>query len=321
MNASVTGRMIKRKGEQLAIELNLPDSFKSSNGWLQKFQRRNNFKMHRLHGEAASVDPVVVERGRKDLQKETQLFERCDIYNMDETAVLYNMQPSTAIARAVMSGVKKDKSRISAALTSNADGSDKLPMLFIGKAIRPRCFGNMTREALGMLYRNNRKAWMTIALFSEWIDTLNSKMRASNRKILLILDNASSHKAVGVELTNVRVLMLPPNTTRNLQPMDAGIIASYKTHYRRRQVDHAIDIVDNMRDAVEGAVGKKRKNLYCVDVLQAMTWSTEAWNDVTPTTIQNCWNHTGIVPSETLMMAFDRLRIANPMSFDLVLTH
>ncbi len=160
---------------------------------------------------------------------------------------------------------------------------------------------------------------MTIAVFAEWIENLNWVMRRDNRSILLVLDNASSHKAVGVELTNIRVLMLPPNTTSCLQPMDAGIIASFKTHYRRRQLDYAIGIVDAMGDDESGAT-VKRKNLYSVDILQAMTWSMEAWNDVTAVTIQNCWNHTGIVPSETLMMSFDKLRIVNPMSRDLVLT-
>ncbi|KAF0713856.1 Aste57867_4181 [Aphanomyces stellatus] len=158
-----------------------------------------------------------------------------------------------------------------------------------------------------MLYRNNRKAWMTISLFSEWIGNLNECMRDSNRSILLLLDNASSHKCVGVDLTNVRVLLLPPNTTAWLQPMDAGIIASFKSHYKRRQMDNVIEILDNR--PADLALPDYPKNLYAVDVLTAMKWLTEAWADVTPSTIRNCWRHTGIVPDSSLVSLLGALRI------------
>ncbi|KAF0683316.1 Aste57867_24626 [Aphanomyces stellatus] len=218
-NCSLTGDIIMRKAQQLAKDKNLITLVKFSKGWLYRFQQRRGLQIFRLHGEAASIP---------------QQYDRRDIYNMDETGIFYNCQPNTTISNKARSGMNKDKNRISVVLAANTDGSDKRELTFIDMARRPRCFGNLGPDDLSLLYKSNRKAWMTIAIFSEWIGNLNESMKAANRRVLLLPDNASSHKCVGVDLTHVRVLLLPPNTTAWLQPMDAGINASFKCHYKRR---------------------------------------------------------------------------------------
>jgi hypothetical protein len=68
-----------------------------------------------------------------------------------------------------MSGKKMSKFRITVALACNADGSEKMPPMFIGKSKQPRCFGKVTPAARGFYYRNNKKAWMTGELFEEYV--------------------------------------------------------------------------------------------------------------------------------------------------------
>ncbi|ETV76887.1 hypothetical protein H257_09325 [Aphanomyces astaci] len=65
--ASITGQVIKRKGQLLERELNLDGSIRFSNGWLHRFQQHNTFKMYRMHGEAASANSAVVQDGRTAL--------------------------------------------------------------------------------------------------------------------------------------------------------------------------------------------------------------------------------------------------------------
>ena len=47
-----------------------------------------------------------------------------------------------------------------------------------------------------------------------------------------------------IKLTNITIVYLPPNTTAHLQPMDAGIIHSFKAKYKREFCKHIIDQFD-----------------------------------------------------------------------------
>ena len=72
-------------------------------------------------------------------------------------------------------------------------------------------------------------------------------MGQQNRKVLLILDNVSCHPSI--ELSNVDLLFLPPNTTAATQPLDAGIIKYLKLKYRQALLNHLLissDMYENM---------------------------------------------------------------------------
>jgi hypothetical protein len=142
-----------------------------------------------------------------------------------------------------MSGVKGVKKCITYALTTNADGSEKLPPFVIGKAERPRAFNKKYGAQLGFLYRNNAKAWMTTVLYQEWLRDVDRDMRQAGRHILLLQDNFKGHDAPD-DLTNVHVENFAPNLTAHVQPMDAGIIRCFKAHYRRYFMQQALDRYD-----------------------------------------------------------------------------
>jgi hypothetical protein len=89
-----------------------------------------------------------------------------------------------------------------------------------------------------MMYRNNAKAWMITSLFQEWIREFDRQvgLKYQGQRVLLLLDNCSSHKLVGLTLQYTDVHFLPPNTTSKIQPMDSGIIMTFKRHYRRSHI-------------------------------------------------------------------------------------
>jgi hypothetical protein len=91
-----------------------------------------------------------------------------------------------------MAGVKGIKKRITYALTTNADGTEKLPPLIIGKAERPRAFKRKTGAQLGFLYRNNAKAWMTAKVYREWLKDVDKRMQIQKRHVLLLQDNSAA---------------------------------------------------------------------------------------------------------------------------------
>lgn len=102
------------------------------------------------------------------------------------------------------------------------------------------------------------------------------------KRILLVLDNCPAHVAVDIQLSNVTVVFLPPNATSKVQPMDRGIINSFKINYRT-------DILRKMIALMDADSQTK------IDVLQAIYGISSAWNSVTPSCIQNCFRNSGLI--------------------------
>lgn len=219
----------------------------------------------------------------------TDMYSLRDIYNMDETAFFYHAEsPRTLSRQGKVSGHKADKTRSTMAVATNADGSDKLPLLFIGKSMKPRAFkGHDVTAELCVEYTNSKKAWMNGMIFLRWLHALDHRMKRANRHILLLVDNVSSHMKPLNPLTNVRLEFLPKNTTSVMQPLDQGIIANIKRIFSR------IKMEDCINRYIAGQPQQK------ISIFTAISWASKAWNDVTPDAIRNCWVHSGIVPRPT----------------------
>jgi len=148
------------------------------------------------------------------------------------------LEPDRTLATKRLAGRKVNRERLSVALCVNSDGSHKLDPLIIGKYGRPRCFKNIKIQNMPMTYRNNAKAWMITSLFQEWLREFDRKvgLKYQGQRVLLLLDNCSSHKLTGLTLQHTDIHFLPPNTTSRIQPMDAGIIMTFKRHYRHHHI-------------------------------------------------------------------------------------
>ncbi|XP_033761612.1 tigger transposable element-derived protein 6-like [Pecten maximus] len=151
--------------------------------------------------------------------------------------------------------------------------------MVIGKSNNPRCFKNFNVN-LYVNYTSNKNAWMTSALFHDWLVNFHTSMKRQRRNVLLIMDNAPSH--IIPKLSNVKIHVLPPTTTSHLQPLDSGIIQSFKKHYRKQQLTHLVDCID-------------RKEAPVLLLNTAIRFVKNAWDYVTPLTIINCWYHSGLV--------------------------
>ena len=154
-------------------------------------------------------------------------------------------------------------------------GNDKLPLLVIGKAARPRCFKN--KKTLPTPYTSNSKAWMTSEIFTDWLKKLDSRLERQKRKIAMIVDNCTAHPHVR-HLKSIELVFLPPNTTSKTQPIDQGVIQNLKTQYRKKNILRQMSAID-------------KKTEFSLTVLDAMRLLKQAWDNVEPKTIQNCFQH------------------------------
>jgi hypothetical protein len=84
---------------------------------------------------------------------------------------------------------------------------------------------------------------MTTKEYSVHIKDLNAEMKRCDRSIVLLGDNAPTHTVEDAEvdeelgfkvmnLSNVKLIFLPANTTSVIEPLDQGTIAAVKAHYR-----------------------------------------------------------------------------------------
>jgi hypothetical protein len=112
---------------------------------------------------------------------------------------------------------------MSIVMATNSSGTEKLPLLFLGKAKKPRW---LPKKPATALYQGTSKGWMTVSVFQEWLRDLDKTMGEARRKIMLLVGNAPVHITPDDTLANVKVEFLPPNTTAAVQPMDQGVMRS-----------------------------------------------------------------------------------------------
>ncbi len=75
------------------------------------------------------------------------------------------------------------------------------------------------------------KSWMTFDIFNKWLNKLDGMFATQRRKVALIVDNCPADKCT-IALSSIELFFLPPNSTPLIQPMDAGIIRSFKAILR-----------------------------------------------------------------------------------------
>ncbi|XP_064465488.1 tigger transposable element-derived protein 6-like [Ornithodoros turicata] len=217
----VSDAMLIEKARLFGGKLDVPSTFMYSKGWLHRFKQRHGLRRFILQGESDSVDHQAVDVGRGTLRSTLGGFAHDDVYNLDETSLFYKLGPSTTL--------------------STPAGTDKRQPVVTGKSKRPRCFGMTFDPAVYCDYYSNRKAWMTTAIFQTVLKKLDRDMRLQGRRVILVIDNATCHSGIGLELSNVELCFLPKNTTSHLQPLDAGIIKAFKAAYHRDLVSLLVD--------------------------------------------------------------------------------
>jgi hypothetical protein len=287
-NIDISDELILEKAKELGKKLGVPDDFKYSRGWLANVKKRQGIKSRFKHGEAGSVDQTYLAEGRARLKTALELVHPDDLFNMDETALFYKTPPNKTLCTNAVKGQKMAKDRITVALCANASGTVKLQPFIIGKSKNPRAFKGFEWQKM-VSYSSNKKAWMTGVLFENWAREFDRRMRSQNRKVHLLLDNHSSHVSTfDPPLSHTTIVFLPPNTTSELQPLDMGIIHSFKAHYKKLLVKKMLNDLDTSN------------NIAPTTMREAVYHTRLAWDSVTEKTIRNCWRRSGLKMMPTI---------------------
>jgi hypothetical protein len=298
----VSGDLIKEKARKMALK-NGVENFASSARWLECFLKRYGISSKVLNGEENFVDLDSVTNFFNKNRNLIESYKKEDIYNCDETGLFFKAfdKKSYVLPNEDKKSGKYSKERKTVLLCCNAVG-DKLSPFVIGKAVNPRCLKGINIKNLKMEYQNNSKAWMNCNLFCKWMNNLNNTMKSANRNILLILDNAPVHSR-DKAFSNVKLLFLPRNTTSISQPLDQGIIRSFKQKYRNFL----------SRELLINENHSRMEFFASINLLKAFLLLTKAWAEVSKETIECCFCKSGVI----LKMKIIQLR----KNFVLIMNH
>ena len=162
--------------------------------------------------------------------------------------------------------------------------------IVIWKSKKPRCFKRLSDKsrAADVNYFDVPKSWMTSDVMQAVLTRFNRKLFFEQRKVVLILDNATCHPIPIIDsFSQIKIIFLAKNTTSRLQPLDAGIIQNFKVKYRRRLVKYVLAGINEYSSATQ--------IIKDVNILMAIWWAQEAWYEVTGMTIKNCFDKCGII--------------------------
>lgn len=192
-----------------------------------------------------------------------------------------------------MPGFKVSKDRLTLLLGGNAAGDFKLKPMIVYHSENPRALKGCHKQSLPVLWEANKKAWVTTAVFEKWFTTYFCPAvreycikKNLDHKALLILDNAPGHPRTLSDLcSEVKVVYLPPNTTSILQPMDQGVISTFKAYYLRETFNQALR-------ASEGETGVSLKEFWrCYNIRQAIENISKSWDEVSEKTMNAVWKN------------------------------
>lgn len=245
---------VENKKENIPMNWNIKKT--ASYEWLRGFMLRNKDLSLRTPEKTSLSRATAFNKHTVwelyDLFRE--VFTRYEfgpdaIYNCDETGVQTVHKPSKIISQKGQKQVSKATSgergqTVTVCCAINATGNS-VPPFFIFPRVRVQDY--MTNAAPpGSKAVTHPSGWMTSENFEIYLLHLINFVKCSkDNKILLILDNHSSHiSPKGLSLckdNGIILLTIPPHTSHRLQPLDVSVYGPFKTYFNQACDDFMVN--------------------------------------------------------------------------------
>lgn len=281
-----------------------------------------------------------------------------DIFTIDEFQLFYSLPLDQIFdVSSIDKGLKQSSSSTENSLTimigTNIDGSEKLSPLIVGKydmfnvtASSHAAFRNLSvystsrqnimnkiTEVFNVFYNSNINKWITSGMFQNYLLTLDHKLAntSPNRKILILLDDSSSHRIINLKFNNIKLCYMKNNanhknpynsshngSTFNFLPTSFGIIEEFKILYRLQQYLEMIKIQrahsksnnsqddSNQNTDIHGNNNKQNDHSspamevlseadYHVPLIKVIEWIKRAWDSITQEKIHTSWKKSHLI--------------------------
>lgn len=295
-NVPVNGPTLQEKAKEIATRLGV-DDFTSSHGWIQRYRMRNGIAGGKAGDDTPGVSGVL--ENWLETKWPTWLFEGYapdEIFNAVETGLFYNMKPhmTSKFKGDQCSSGRWPTARLTIMVAANVTGTSKSKLLAIGNSKTLKFF---TKKQMPVAYEDDEKSWMTSKIFKQWLRNWDAELEATERKIIVLVDNSPAHSLV-TDLKWIKLVFLPPNLASALQPMNLGVIRCLKSNYRTLQV---LKMLQNMEN----------DDRHAIALFDALLILSEAWEKVSKKDIARCFEEAGF---KELLAASD---VVDPLDMQL----
>jgi len=289
----IRDELIIGRAQYLKKLMNLPTNCTFSNGWLERFKNRYHIVQRKAGSRLVRKDDCDKETITKFIELVNKKFdsdEYFSIINIDETPLYYDPTINFTLAskgtkRVEIRTTGREKQRITAILGIDLLNNIKVKPFIIFKGTTTRCLKDIPlSQSYQLSYQTN--SWCTDHQFITFLSSL-----PKDKKILLLYDNFRGHKTptvtnfIETQLPLVDVLLLPPNTTSILQPLDVGINRPFKTYINNKYITWLIETVDNNKAFPR--LEKRDRNILLIK------WISESWSKIDYNMIKNSFTHCG----------------------------
>ncbi|XP_053121506.1 tigger transposable element-derived protein 3-like [Hemicordylus capensis] len=280
-SVSPNGMLLQDKAKSLSEALGKPE-WDAGLGWSTGFKARQKGPLERPLTEKQNGDEQLEEEPWESTVLPCILskYDPFNIYACGEAGILFRATPEDL----AVENREEAKDQLTVLLCTNLDASDKRDTLIVGKKEKPFGFQGVDVEELPVSYRAHSKAWMTTAIFTEWLQKFNEDMQHKQRTVVLFLVQCAVHPYM--ELSNIKMVFVPPSSPQT-HPLEQGVIQNFKCHYRRRMLTRLLVVLDSQASA---STGKLSKHLTLLDAVHMIA---QAWSEVCPQTITNCFRAAG----------------------------
>lgn len=279
-----------------------------------------------------------------------------DIFTIEEFQLFYSLPLDQIFdINSIDKGLKQSSSSTENSLTimlgSNLDGSEKLTPLIVGKHdkfdVSKSSYNslknfqnhysggenslhayvnlmNKITETYNIFYKNNINKWITSTMFQNYLLTLEHKLanNSPKRKILIILDDSSTHRILNLKFNNIKLIYLKNNTSHKSNfnslvngvnfdycPMNFGIVYEFKILYRLQQY---LDMINKQKknhssnqpsatsmnykiEANSATTDVLSEPDYIVPLVRSIEWIKRAWDSISSEKILYAWHKTHLI--------------------------
>lgn len=278
-------------------------------------------------------------------------YEPKDVFTIDEISLFYALPLDqifdiSSIDKGLKQSQSSTKNMLTVMLGCNIDGSEKLMPLIVSKdesldasesshpafkshgaaQLSPQALINKICEVYQILLKTNNNKWITSSMFQDYLLTLDHKIEnaSPNRKIMILLDNSSSHRMINLEFKHIKLVYLE-NASKHKNsyngsfnggkfdflPMSFGIVEEFKILYRLQQYLEMINKQRNHGDSDSGLPISSSSNLnnlkrssesdvlsqneYDVLFMKVIEWIKRSWDSISSQKIFLSWKHTYLI--------------------------